>query len=79
MAASRQPALHRFFEAVAAIMDLGPGRQRLELTFEDGRLVEWQAQRERRAPVRARRLRRLGLVDRGSERRPVTELDARAL
>ncbi|MGB2874789.1 MAG: hypothetical protein WBB76_04855 [Gaiellaceae bacterium] len=36
-----KPALARFFEAVAAVMDLDHGRQTLELHFEDGRLRRW--------------------------------------
>jgi hypothetical protein len=31
-------------------MDLAHRRQRLELIFEDGRLVEWRLHAERRAP-----------------------------
>ena len=39
-----KPHLARIFEAVAAVMELDRhGRQRLELIFEDGRLVQWRA------------------------------------
>jgi hypothetical protein len=36
-----KPQLARFLEAVACIMGLDEGRQRLVLTFEDGRLRRW--------------------------------------
>ena len=44
-----KPHLARFLEAVAAILELDSGRQRLELTFEAGRLVEWSTHAERSA------------------------------
>jgi hypothetical protein len=42
-----KPHLARIFEAVAAVMELDRhGRQRLELIFADGRLVQWRAHPE---------------------------------
>jgi len=43
-----KPALQRFFEAAAAVMELDHGQQRLELIFEDGRLLNWWTHAERR-------------------------------
>ena len=60
MAVTEKAHLQRFFEAVAAIMELDRGRQRLELIFEDGRLVEWFVHRERKPPAE------LGSFDRDS-------------
>lgn len=47
-----KPALQRFFEAIAAIMELHRGRRCLELAFEDGRLVDWRAADKRWVPPR---------------------------
>jgi hypothetical protein len=46
-----KPHLARIFEAVAAVMELDRyGRQRLELIFQDGRLIQWRAYLECRTP-----------------------------
>jgi hypothetical protein len=46
-----KPHLARIFEAVAAVMELDRyGRQRLELIFQEGRLIQWRAHLECRTP-----------------------------
>lgn len=49
MADAPKPVLKRFFEATAAILELHRGRQRLELIFENGYLVQWWVHTEKRA------------------------------
>jgi hypothetical protein len=46
-----KPHLSRVFEAIAVVMELDRhGRQRLELIFEDGRLIQWRSHLESRTP-----------------------------
>lgn len=43
---ARRPVLQELFERCAQVMALDVGRQRLELIFEDGKLVRWFTHRE---------------------------------
>ena len=54
-AARPKPHLVRFLEAVAAIMELHEGQQRLELTFRDGRLIRWWSHDESNEPAELER------------------------
>jgi hypothetical protein len=47
--AEHKPALQHILEAAAAAMDIGHGRQRLELVFLNGDLQRWWVHDENRA------------------------------
>lgn len=45
-----KPHVQRFVEALAAVLDLDHGHhERLELIFDEGRLVQWRTYEERRS------------------------------
>jgi hypothetical protein len=48
MAEPPTPLLKRFFESAAGSMAIDQGRQRLELIFEAGRLVQWWTHAEKK-------------------------------
>lgn len=50
-----KPALVRFFEQVAAIMELDEGLTRLELEFDDGHLRRWYSHDEKNGHEALRR------------------------
>ena len=50
MGDAAKPALQRHLEAIASVMGLGHGRERLELIFSDGELEVYYLHHEKRRP-----------------------------